>query len=136
MDAALMVKMLVQLCQMCIHLWKLHAGICCQHHVDGHPPFQHEQQHGGAVFAARKGYRMKYLLIESNHLVLFFRKQLYLSFRLRLPFRLMPVIFLPFSVSLFKRLPLVAVTVELVITLDRRAAKHIHILLCFYHESA
>ena len=68
MDAALMVKMLVQLCQMCIHLWKLHAGICCQHHVDGHPPFQHEQQHGGAVLAARKGYRVKYLLIESNHL--------------------------------------------------------------------
>lgn len=68
MDTALTIEMLVQLCQMFVHLRKLHACIRCQHHVDGHPPFQHEQQHGRTVLAARKGYRVKYPLVESTHL--------------------------------------------------------------------
>ena len=79
-NTALTIEMLVQFCQMFVHLRKLHAGIRCQHHVDGHPPVQHEQQHGRTVLAARKGYRVKYLLVESNHLrVLIFPKQLYNS---------------------------------------------------------
>ena len=36
MDAALPEKMLVQLGEVFIHLRELHAGVCRQHHVDGH----------------------------------------------------------------------------------------------------
>lgn len=67
MDTAFTVKMLIQLCQMLIHLRKLHTGFRCQNHVDGHPLLQHKQQHRRAVLAARKGYRMK-KLVESKHL--------------------------------------------------------------------
>lgn len=50
-------------------------------------------------------------------------------------FRLKLVIFLPLPVGLFKRLPLVAVHIKVVIALDRRTADHIHIPFRFCHEA-
>ena len=38
--------------------------------------------------------------------------------------------------GLFKRFPLVAINIKLVITFNWRTAEHIHIPLCFHHESA
>ena len=41
-----------------------------------------------------------------------------------------------FFLGLFKWLPLIAINIKLVITFNWRTAEHIHIPLCFHHESA
>ena len=59
-----------------------------------------------------------------------------LSLRLRPLFYCKPVILLLFFLGLFKWLPLIAINIKLVITFNWRTAEHIHIPLCFHHESA
>ena len=61
-DSTLTVKILVQFCQMIIHLWKLHAGIRCQHYINRHSAFNHQKQHSGTVLSTRQADGMKNLL--------------------------------------------------------------------------
>ena len=63
MDAALPVKMLVQLGKMRIHFGKLHAGVRRQHHVDGHTALDHQKQHGGTVLATGQADGVKLLAV-------------------------------------------------------------------------
>ena len=47
---------------MLIHFREFHARICCQDRINRQSSLNHEQQHGGAVFAAGQGYRMEQIL--------------------------------------------------------------------------
>ena len=60
----------------------------------------------------------------------------FLPLRLCSLFYCKPVILLLFFLGLFKWLPLIAINIKLVITFNWRTAEHIHIPLCFRHESA
>ena len=63
MDAAFPEKMLVQFGEVFIHFRELHAGVCRQHHVDGHIPFDHQKQHGGTVLTTGQADGVKLLAV-------------------------------------------------------------------------
>ena len=51
MDAALLIQQLVEFVPMAVHFGKFHPCVRCYHAVNGHPYFQHQQEHGRRVLA-------------------------------------------------------------------------------------
>ena len=58
MDAAFLIEQRVQPAQVVIHFRELHAGVRSQHHVNGHPALDHQQEQAGGVLAAGEGHGM------------------------------------------------------------------------------
>ena len=67
-DAAFLVKKIIQLGNMSLHLRELHASVGVEYAVDGQALLDHQQQKTGAVFSTREGDRRKgFAIVYSSH---------------------------------------------------------------------